>query len=85
VGDSTSGAVVGGWLAANAVVGYSLIDHVYLRKDITSDLRRFLDEPSMETMRGGVVVEDVAVPFVEKKEVVGKGEATNAAESSKEE
>ena len=85
MGDSTSGAVVGGWLAANAVVGYSLIDHVYLRKDITSDLRRFLDEPSMETTRGGVVVEDVAVPFVKKKEAVGKGKATNAAESSIEE
>lgn len=93
VGDSTSGSIVGGWLAANAVMGYSLLDHVYLKKNITSDLQQFLDEPCMETERDGVIVEDLAVPFVDKEkaaDVVGKQQegidgATNAAESTKEE
>jgi len=79
IADSFSGDVVAGWLVANAVVGYSLIDHVYLHKNITSDLRQFLDEPSEATERDGVEVEDVAVPLVEA------AESTSAAESSKEE
>ena len=89
VADSTSGALVGGWLAANAVMGYSFIDHLYLKKNITSDLQQFLEEPSLATVRNGVVVEDVAVPFTEKlvkkdgeEDDVGE---TNAAESTKEE
>ena len=81
VADSFSGDVVSGWLVANAVVGYSLIDHVYLKKNITSDLRQFLDEPSETIERGGVEVEDLAVPLVEAAE----SESTSAAESSKEE
>lgn len=90
VGDSFSGALVGGWLAANAVMGYSFLDHLYLKKNITSDLEQFLEEPSLATERNGVIVEDLAVPFKEKKiEKEGKGcekeGATNAAESSKEE
>lgn len=67
VGDSFSGAMVGAWMAANAVVGYSFIDHTYLGKNITSDLARFVDEPSMATERDGVVVEDVAVPFTQQQ------------------
>lgn len=89
VADSTSGSIVSGWLAANAIMGYSFIDHLYLKKNITTDLQQVLDEPNMATVRGGEVVDDVAVPFKELKddkkaeEVV---EVTNtAAESTKEE
>ncbi|KAL7541063.1 hypothetical protein ACHAXR_010604 [Thalassiosira sp. AJA248-18] len=91
VSDSFSGGIVGGWLAANAAMGYSFLDHLYLKKNITSDLEQFLEEPSMATERDGVIVEDLAVPFKEKKIVVQKGHsddddgATNPAESSKEE
>ncbi len=86
VADSTSGAIVGGWLAANAIFGYSLVDQLYLEKNITSDLNRFLEEPSLATQRNGVIVDDLAVPFKEVG-VVGKSVddgATNAAESTKE-
>ena len=82
VADSTSGAIFGGWMAANAIMGYSSIDHTYLKKNITTDLQRFIDDPSMATERDGVVVEDLAVPY--KKIVIGKG-VTNPAESTKEE
>lgn len=93
VGDSFSGSVAGAWLAANAVLDYSYIDQLYLRKNITSDLRQFLDEPSMAVERNGEIIEDVAVPLtyhdmvgVDKKgqpEECGSGART--AESSKEE
>jgi hypothetical protein len=82
VADSTSGAIVGGWMAANAIVGYSRIDHMYLKKNITTDLQRFLNDPSMATERDGVVVEDLAVPFKISK---GYNGVTNPAESTKEE
>ncbi len=86
--DSTSGAITGGWLVANAIFGYSLVDQLYLKKNITSDLFQFLEEPSLVTERNGVIVDDLAVPF--KKEVAdGKGAGadagtTTAAESTKE-
>jgi hypothetical protein len=82
VADSTSGAIVGGWMAANAIVGYSRIDYLYLKKNITTDLQRFVDDPSMATERDGMVVEDLAVPYKLGKELDG---ATNPAESTKEE
>mmetsp|Transcript_33047 Transcript_33047/g.64646 ORF Transcript_33047/g.64646 Transcript_33047/m.64646 type:complete len:1144 (-) Transcript_33047:74-3505(-) len=65
IGDSFSGSIVGGWMAANAVMGYSFIDHLYLKKNITSDLEQFLEEPCFVNERNGVIVEDVAVPFKE--------------------
>ena len=83
VGDSFSASIVGGWMAANAVMGYSMIDHVYLKKNLTSDLEQFMEEPSLVSERDGVVVEDVAVPFKELK--VDEENATKAAESTKEE
>lgn len=86
--DSTSGALVGGWMAANAIMGYSFIDHLYLKKNITSDLQQFLEEPSLATVRDGVVVEDLAVPFNEKLPEKGSEDDTclnTAAESTKEE
>ena len=88
IADSTSGAITGGWLAANAIVGYSLVDQLYLKKNITSDLFQFLEEPCLVTERNGVIVDDLAVPF--KKELAdGKGASTDAgtttaAESTKE-
>lgn len=87
IGDSASGAIVGGWLAANAVMGYSFLDHLYLKKNITSDLQQFIEEPSMATERNGVIVEDLAVPFKEsviEKKSYEEVANTNAAESSQE-
>ena len=46
VGDSFSGSIVGSWLAANAVMGYGTLDLLFLEKNITSDLERFLDPQS---------------------------------------
>eukprot|EP00577_Skeletonema_sp_RCC1716_P003471 CAMPEP_0113413694 /NCGR_PEP_ID=MMETSP0013_2-20120614/23587_1 /TAXON_ID=2843 ORGANISM="Skeletonema costatum, Strain 1716" /NCGR_SAMPLE_ID=MMETSP0013_2 /ASSEMBLY_ACC=CAM_ASM_000158 /LENGTH=988 /DNA_ID=CAMNT_0000300435 /DNA_START=21 /DNA_END=2987 /DNA_ORIENTATION=- /assembly_acc=CAM_ASM_000158 len=83
VGDSFSASIVGGWMAANAAMGYSMIDHVYLKKNLTSDLEQFMEEPSLVTERDGVVVEDVGVPFKEVN--IDEENATKAAESSKEE
>jgi hypothetical protein len=57
VGDSFSGSIVAGWLAANAVVGYSAVDHLFLEKNITSDLEQFMDLPDAPDE------ECVAVPY----------------------
>ena len=59
VGDSFAGGIVGGWLAANAVMGYSAMDHMLLKKNITSDIRQFLEPPS--ALEDGE--EDLAVPY----------------------
>lgn len=56
VGESFSASIVGGWLAANAVMGYSYIDHLFLQKNITSDIVRFLEEPDIPDE------EDEAIP-----------------------
>jgi len=92
LGDSFSGGIVGGWLAANAIMGYSFLDLVYLQKNLTSDLERFLEEPcDVVVGDNGEVMEDLAVPFdakeIEKKnDDAGNDEVpTHAAESSKEE
>lgn len=59
VGDSFSGSIVGSWLAVNAVMGYDTLDLLFLEKNITSDLERFMippgfaDDPESE----------VAVPY----------------------
>ena len=42
VGGSFSASTVGSWLAANAVLGYDAFDHLYLEKNVTSDLERIL-------------------------------------------
>lgn len=59
VGDSFSASVVGGWLVANAICGYSTMDHLFLQKNITSDLQRFLEPPALRED-----MDDVAVPYV---------------------
>lgn len=66
VGDSFSGSIVSGWMAANAVLNYSFVDLLYLEKNITTDLIRFLKSPR----KSGE--ENVAVPFqmpLRKKEL----------------
>jgi hypothetical protein len=45
VGESFSGSIVGSWLAANAVMGYSSLDHLFLQKNITSDISQFMEPP----------------------------------------
>lgn len=47
VGESFSGSIVGSWLVANSVVGYSAVDHLFLQKNITSDLEQFLEAPDL--------------------------------------
>lgn len=61
--ESFNGTMVGGWLAANAVVGYSWLDYLYLEKNITSDIARFLEPPTLGDS------EDIAVPCSVGKEV----------------
>lgn len=63
VGESFSGATVGGWLAANAVMGYGTLDLLFLEKNITSDLEQFLD-PLVLPADAGM---EVAVPYEAKK------------------
>ena len=65
VGESFAGSTVGGWLAANAVVGYSAIDHLFLQKNVTSDIEQYLELP--------VVLDqpDVAVPYDPSKQEEG--------------
>jgi hypothetical protein len=58
VGDSFSGATVGAWLVANAVCGYSAVDHLFLEKNISTDLKQFMVIPT--ALQDG---DDVAVPF----------------------
>lgn len=58
IGDSFSGGIVGGWLTANAVMRYATVDHLFLNKNITSDLARYI-YPTND-------LEEVAVPFTPK-------------------
>lgn len=55
VGDSFSASMVSGWLAANAVIGYSYIDLLFLEKNITADITQFLE--------GSPGDGDIAVPY----------------------
>lgn len=58
VGDSFSASIVGGWIASNAILGYSFIDHLLLEKNITSDISQFLSTQNIDSDEG-----DVAVPL----------------------
>ena len=75
LGDSFSGAIVGAWLAANAVVGYGTLDLLFLEKNITADLERFLDPPILPDDPDG----EVAVPYKAKEvpEIQEAGEVDN--------
>lgn len=57
VGESFSGSIVGGWMAANAVMGYSSVDFIFLQKNITSDIAQYLEPPDIPDES------DLAVPF----------------------
>lgn len=59
VGDSFSGSIVGNWLAANAVMGYDSLDLMFLEKNITSDLERFMIPPGIADDPDS----EVAVPY----------------------
>lgn len=69
VGDSFSGSIVGSWLAANAVMGYGTLDLLFLEKNITSDLERFLVPPGIPDDPES----EVAVPY--KPPALPEGEA----------
>ena len=44
--DSFGASILGGWIVANAVMGYNTIDYLLLEKTITSDLGDFLETPN---------------------------------------
>lgn len=77
IGESFGGSLVGGWLAANAVMGYSPIDHLFLNKNITSDLTRYLEEPDIPDEP------DLAVPY-KPREVLPSVEDIDENENVKE-
>jgi hypothetical protein len=54
--------MVGGWLAANAVMGYTWMDYLFFQKSITADIARYLEPPEIPD------VEDLAVPFEQQTE-----------------
>lgn len=62
VGESFSGSIVGSWLVANAVMDYGALDLLFLEKNITSDLERFLEPPIPSEDPDS----DVAVPYTPK-------------------
>lgn len=63
VGDTFSGSIVGAWLAANAVIGYGTLDLLFLEKNITSDLERYMELP----VSSADPESDVAVPYEPRK------------------
>uniref|UniRef100_A0A7S4AMX2 Uncharacterized protein n=1 Tax=Pseudo-nitzschia australis TaxID=44445 RepID=A0A7S4AMX2_9STRA len=60
VGESFSASLVGGWLAANAVAGYTFLDIMYLDKNISTDIASYLEPADF------VDEEDLAVDFTEE-------------------
>lgn len=56
IGENFSAAMVAAWLVSNAVTGYTVVDHLFLQKNITADLGQFIEDP-------GVDDDDVAVPY----------------------
>lgn len=80
VGDSFSGATVGGWLVANAVCGYNAVDHLFLQKNVTTDLEQFLEAPALSDE------DDVAVPFTPStppQEDLGSGEEEESVNTAR--
>lgn len=58
IGDSFSASMVGSWIASNAILGYSFVDHLFLEKNLTSDISQFMKSPS-----GSNEDNNIAVPF----------------------
>jgi hypothetical protein len=59
VGESFAESIVGGWSAANAVVGCSIVDHLFVQMNSTTNLEQFLQPPRLPA---GPYA-DVAVPY----------------------
>ena len=55
--ESFNGSIAGGWLAANAVMGYTWVDYFLLQKNVTTDIGRCLEPPDIPEE------DDLAVPF----------------------
>lgn len=66
--ESFNGSMVGGWLAANAVTGYNWVDYLFLQKNVTTDIVRYLDPPDVPDE------EDLAVPYQVPEESDSKDE-----------
>jgi hypothetical protein len=64
VGDSFSGSIVAGWMAANAVIGYKVVDYMLIDKNVTNDLIQYQSYPGS--------TEDIAVPFMNISSVHGE-------------
>ena len=77
VGDSFSGSIVGGWLAANSIVGYSPIDLLYLKKNISSDLSNYIPIPIEAE-------DDLAVPYFPQSDEPETFESTERDPSEQE-
>lgn len=71
VGESFGGSIVGGWLAANAVMGYSAIDHLFLQKNITTDIEHHLELPYIPDEP------DIAVPYTPRTAPPSEEEPTS--------
>eukprot|EP00535_Pseudo-nitzschia_heimii_P005499 CAMPEP_0197186350 /NCGR_PEP_ID=MMETSP1423-20130617/13745_1 /TAXON_ID=476441 /ORGANISM="Pseudo-nitzschia heimii, Strain UNC1101" /LENGTH=980 /DNA_ID=CAMNT_0042637637 /DNA_START=119 /DNA_END=3061 /DNA_ORIENTATION=- len=76
IGESFSASLVGGWLAANAVVGYQPLDLIYLDKNITTDIAAHLEPADLPK----VGEEDLAVDYVAEEEDDTKKEANDPPE-----
>ena len=57
VGESLSASIVGGWLVANAVTGYGPLDHLFLQKNITTDILQYLEDPELSEDEEALAVE----------------------------
>lgn len=57
-------------MAANAVMGYTSIDHLYLQKNITSDIAQYLELPDIPDET------DLAVPYEVSDEDLDEKSAT---------
>jgi phytoene dehydrogenase-like protein len=82
MGGSFASATVAGWFTANAVVGYSYIDLLFLDKNITSDIARFLEPP--EEYDDGEEV-DLAVPYTPPPIINADAVESEAATSEQQE
>mmetsp|Transcript_24682 Transcript_24682/g.37502 ORF Transcript_24682/g.37502 Transcript_24682/m.37502 type:complete len:150 (+) Transcript_24682:1380-1829(+) len=85
MGDSFSGGIMSGWMTANTIMGYTTIDHIFLKKSITSDLERFIESPVDNSEMDD---EDVAVPYepkviVQFKETLEENQTTGEEPDSK--
>ncbi|KAL3908760.1 MAG: hypothetical protein SGILL_008363 [Bacillariaceae sp.] len=74
IGESFSGSIVGGWLAANAVMGYGEVDHLFLQKNITADIIRYMELPESPAEA------DLAVDYVPETEKSKEEQPKDASE-----